>query len=581
MNDLSDGRPNPLIEAQEESLPAAVQRLTKTVHSLEERVSALEQHHPRRESLPLRTVVSGDVPAPMRAAISQDAGLFSLLGKAMLAIAGAYLLRALVQSGALPRAPLVSLAIAYAFFWLVPARRAKSGAASLAWAATSAIILLPMVWELTLRFATLPASLTAAVLAAYGLAAIGIAWKHHFTEVAWVTEIAASLAAVALAVATRSFPPFLIVLLLIAAAGEFAAARHRTLSVRLPVAAAADFALFAMIWIYSGPAASRAEYPPVSSALLLGFAPALLLIFAGSACVQTLLLDRRISFFEIVQTLVAFLLTVWTMLASWSGPGARLLGLVCLAGAGVGYILVFAGFDRAEIQRNYHVYATGSLGLLLVGCWLGLPEAWTPLALGGLAVAATVFGVRTAHRTLQFHGLSCLLVAAVASHLLTWAAQALAGSLPAPPTLTIFLVAAAALLCYFVVVRTADPAWSSRALKLLSAALALSAVAALLIRGLVRIVAGAAPGAQHIALLRTIAGCALVLLLAWSGSRWERREQVWLAWASVICLAGKLLIEDLRHGHLGFAAASIFVYAVTLLAMPRLIRPRPGTAHHP
>jgi hypothetical protein len=33
----------------------------------------------------------------------------------------------------------------------------------------------------------------------------------------------------------------------------------------------------------------------------------------------------------------------------------------------------------------------------------------------------------------------------------------------------------------------------------------------------------------------------------------------------------KLVFEDLRHGHLGFLAASIGIVAITLIAVPRVV----------
>jgi hypothetical protein len=87
----------------------------------------------------------------------------------MLGIAGAYLLRALAESTALPRLPVIAVSIVYAFLWLVPAVRvpAKAWFASVVWAATSALILVPMLWELTLRFRILPSTVTAAILSAF------------------------------------------------------------------------------------------------------------------------------------------------------------------------------------------------------------------------------------------------------------------------------------------------------------------------------------------------------------------------------------------------------------------------------
>jgi hypothetical protein len=218
----------------------------------------------------------------------------------------------------------------------------KAWFASAAWACTSALILVPMLWELTLRFRFLPSAITAAILCAYVIAASALAWKRHFTAVASVADAAASLAALLLAIATRDLVPFLVALLVIAIVGEIAAARHRTLRVRPLVAAVADLAVFALIWIYSAPAASHADYPAIAAPALLVFAPALLLIYAASAATQTMLLRRGISFFETAQALIAALLAVWTILAFRPGHGAVVLGVLCLIAAAAGYAVAFA-----------------------------------------------------------------------------------------------------------------------------------------------------------------------------------------------------------------------------------------------
>lgn len=558
-------------------LSESVEQLLDRVATLERRVAAMEQNRRAAEvrESPARVAVAGEATA-----LPRETGVFSILGKAMLAVAGAYLLRALAESSGLPRMPLVVVALAYAFLWLVPATRAKAWLPSLAWAGTSAVILLPMLWELTLRFAILPNSVAAGVLAAFVIAASALAWRHHFAEIAWVAEATASVAAVVLAMATRDLTPYLAALLAIAAAGEIAAARHRTLRVRPVVAAAADLLVFALIWIYSSPAATRTEYPAIGAALLLAFAPLLLFLYAASASTQTLVLNRRISFFETAQTLAAFLLTVWGLLVFWSGPGAHLLGLLCLVAAAAGYGVAFIGFDRAPSQRNFHVYATGSLALLLGGCWLYLPAGWLAPVLTVLALAATLAGVRAGRRTLEFHGLACLCAAAFSSGLLLWAVHALAGRFPASPAWMVYVVAAAAMFGYAAVSGRSQDGRAARLLRLLHAALALSAAAALLVWGLVSVTVGSVPAPEHVAVVRTLTGCTLTMLLAWAGSRQQRHELVWLAWTSLACMAGKLLFEDLRHGHLGFTAASIFVYAVTLLAVPRLVRVKAGTARH-
>lgn len=563
------------------NLSDAVAQLTETVIDLQRRVSALELPRTAAPALPaLPTPLSTALPAAS-ASTAYESRVFSVLGKAMLGIAGAYLLRALAESTALPRLPVVAVSIVYAFLWLVPAIRvpAKTWFASVTWSLTSALILIPMLWELTLRFRILPGAVTAAILCAFVISAFALGWKRHFTEVVWVADTATSIAALVLAIATRDLVPFLSALLLIAIAGEIAAARHRTLRVRPLVAATADLALFALVWIYSGPSASRPDYPLIAIGLLLAFAPALLLIYAASAAAQTLLLRRGISVFEIVQTLIAALLTVWTILAFWPGHGLVVLGVLCLMASAAGYAVAFAWFDRLHAQRNYHVYATGSLALLLAGSFLSLSPGWLPLCLGCTAVLSILVGTRALRRTLQFQALAFLAAAAFSSGLLAFVLRALANDFPPSPGWIVSLTAVCVVVCYAAVARPGEEPWSARVLRLLFAALAVASAAALLVWTSVRLTAsGAAPAAEYLAVLRTLVCCATALVLAWCGSRWQRGELVWLAWTTLGLIAFKLLFEDLRHGHLGFTAASIFLYAITILFVPRLVHSRSKSA---
>jgi predicted tellurium resistance membrane protein TerC len=45
-----------------------------------------------------------------------------------------------------------------------------------------------------------------------------------------------------------------------------------------------------------------------------------------------------------------------------------------------------------------------------------------------------------------------------------------------------------------------------------------------------------------------------------------------IGYGILVLLAVKLVIEDLRHGHLVFIAGSIFLFAITLIMVPRVAR---------
>jgi hypothetical protein len=560
----------------DELLPDALARLSATVETLERRVYALEHPASSHQSSPateeihsVASPIARPLPSP------QAGGVFSIVGKAMLGIAGAYLLRAMAESTTFPRAAVVAIAIAYAAMWLVAATRVKTEArfASIAYAATSVLILVPMLWELTLRFSVFPAAMAASVLAAFVVTSFVLAWSRHFAAVIWVTTAVGSTAALIMAVATHDLPPFIVAILVMAGACEYAAPRNHRSAIRLWVAASADISICALIYIASQPADSHLDYKMVSEWLLLTLSSMLLVLYGASATAQTMLRRHRITFFEGSQTLIAFLLAAWSILAFPSGSGAIALGMLCWISSAVGYALVFARFDGTTELRNFHVYAAGSAALFLVGVYLSLPPIWLVLVLAMAAIVTTILGVRTEHLTLEFHGLVFLWAAAFSSSLLLYIAHAFAGTVPASPSALILIVAAASVVSYAVERRFQADQWQHYFLDVLSAILAVGATEALLVYALVRLTQVAiSPGASHVAVIRTLTTCSLALALAYAGSRWERKELGWLAYGALVFVASKLVFEDMRHGHLGFTAASIFLYAITLLSVPRLVR---------
>ena len=557
-------------------LPDDITRLAARLQALERRVEVLE--HPSQPSI----AVAALEPMPSRAAQDGEAlpsalagGAFPVVGKALLGIAGAYLLRAVAESTSLPKLGVAAVAIAYAVFWLVWATRAPAGAwfASAIYACTSALILAPMLWELTLRFNVLPAAATAGVLGAYVFAASALAWKRNLAPVAWVANAAAAPLALALSIATHTLVPFIAALLAMVLIGEYAAARDRGLGVRLLVAASADVAVWALIFIYSSPQTTRAEYPPLGTWALLAPGCALFLIYGTSVAVKTALLRQRVTTFETIQTMIAFLLAASSLLSFESRGGATALGVFCLLLSAAGYAAVFTVFDRIPERRNYRVFSAWSAALFLSGCVLCLPPLWMAASLGAAAVAAAFLGTRLSRPALEFHGLAYLLAASIASGLLQYAFRALAGTLPGAPAMGICLISACAAFCY-AAGKTGQPErWTARVMPVASATLAVGAGAAMVVEGLMGLLAlSMNPAPHHLAFIRTLTLCAAALALAFSGAHGRRMELTRIGYATLVLVAAKLVSEDLRQGHLEFVAASIFLFAVTLIAVPRIAR---------
>lgn len=558
-----------------DELPEVLTRINTRLDALENRVALLE--HPSDASAALPAPSPLELPSPAAIASStftHSGATFAVLGRAMLGIAGAYVLRAVAESGSFPKLAAVALAIAYAGTWLIGAVRVPAGQwfASTTYAGTSALILVPMLWELTLRFKFLTPSVSACVLAAFVLGAHALAWKRDLISIVWVADLAAAIAAVALLIATHDMQPFLAALLLLALVAEFAACRERWLSVRPIIAIAADLAAWTLLYTYSNPDRNLADYAGLSATALLAPAIALFLIYGASIALRTILRRRTITFFEGVQAMVAFALAAGAIFHFAPPIGARLFAALCLALSVAGYATIFV-FRRITIHRNLRAYATWSLALFLLGSYLCLPPPWLASVLGAAAILAVSTASGASRLTLAFHGLVYLFAAAFASGLLQYAAHAVAGAFPPPPGEITWMIAAAIILGYAIGGQIEDKQWQPQLFHTLSAALAVGAAAAILVSTLVWLTATViTPGAPHVAVIRTLTACALALALSWLGPRWNRTELVWLAYATIAAVAAKLLFEDLRQGHPEFIAASIFLYAVTLILVPQIVR---------
>jgi hypothetical protein len=271
--------------------------------------------------------------------------------------------------------------------------------------------------------------------------------------------------------------------------------------------------------------------------------------------------------------MIAFLLAACSVVYFGPPAAATALGIFCIVLSGAGYTAAFVHFDRAQQQRNYLVFATWSAALFLFGSLLCLSPHWQTPWLSAAAVAATFAGARLRRLALELHGLVFLLAAAAISGLLNNVFSALAGTLPGAPGWSIYLVATCTVLCYAAIKPCPGESPKQQVLSIAFAALAIGAAAALLVHGLVGLIAlKVIPEPHHLAFIRTFTVCAAAIALAFSGSHWRRIELTWIGYATLALLAVKLVLEDLRQGHLAFIAASIFLFAITLIVVPRVAR---------
>lgn len=550
-------------------LPGALDQITTRLSVLERRVSALE--HPAEQ--PVTPTLAPSVSQPAQPPVANASGAFSILGRALLGIAGAYLLRALEESGSLPRLPIVWLALLYAFLWLAFAAhvRDRGWSASITYACTSALILAPMLWELTLRFTVFPASLTAAVLAAYAVLASLIARGRP--AVIAVAHIACACVALALAAAAPSQIPFLLLILLLVGLNEAAALRDHPTAARIPVALIADLSIWLLVYLtMTSPGAGTASGFLSRAALLLpGFV--LFALAAAATALRTLAQHRVITAFDVCQTTLTFFLAAVAWRAFGPPAAPFVFGCFCLVLSIAAYAAFLSRAGSAAGWRTLRVYAAWSAILLLVGGWLALPAPALTVLLSMLAVGALLLSIRRSDALLHIHAILFLLAAAIASSLPAYVYHAFAAFPSAAPSWSLWTVALAAAYCSSAGLQNT----SGRAhliVRILATLLVLGFATAAAVSGLVALLAlNLPPQAHHLAFIRTLILCAAAALLAYTGARWPRVELTRISYAVLALLTVKLLLEDLRHGHLVYLAASIFLFALTLIAVPRISRP--------
>lgn len=378
-----------------------LRRLAARVQALEERLALASPAVPA--SLPSRDregTLGSAVAAP-----APSADLLPTLGRALLALAAAYLLRALVEAGTIPARPGVAIGILYALGWLVWAARtpAEHRLEAALHSLTSALILAPLLWEAALRFQTVAPWPAALILLGFTLFGLAISWRKDLLIVATISTLAGLLTAGALLIATRDIVPFVSVFLAVAAAVEISACLDHWLSDRWVAAAAADLAVLLATWLVTNARGLPESYAPVPHVWLVGAQVALLGIYLASIIVRTLLRHFQFTAFETMQCVAAFVISV--------GGGLRLspaMPVVAVACGAACYVVAFALLARG---RNFYTYSTFGLLLAVAGSRILLTGPAAAAAWAALSIAGAWSGCATLHA----HALVYLLLALAAA----------------------------------------------------------------------------------------------------------------------------------------------------------------------
>lgn len=566
-------------------LESQVEELTRALDEVSERLAALESRPaPAPEAREAaawaelgRAVRSGVGERP----VAEGGGPLALLGRTLIVLGGAFLFRALTESGAVPAVVGIALGFLYALVWLVFADRAAARGRRLSASfhgAAFVVIAPPLAWEAASRFHVLSAEGSAAALVAVTALALGLARRRGLQVVAWMASLGAVLAAWALMGSVEPILPAVLVLILVRTADDWLAALAGWWALPWVSAGLVDLTVGFVVMraLLGEEPTSRGKLAVVLALFVLG---------AGSVAVRAFEAGWRARRFELVQAAMATLIGYGAALRLVRElPGAPLavgLGSLVIGAACLAMALDLLGRRPA---RRHAFFLFGALGLVLVlgGTSLVLPAAGRSVLWVALAVATVWLASRHDSVTLGFHAGVYLVAAAVSSGLLVASSYALwapAGT-PWPPVAAVaWLVLAVAAAVATFELPTTSPYWGPAAalpgLVLLAALVWLAAGS--LLRVVIPAVAGE-PGAGAspalVAGVRTFVFAASALLLALASHVRRFRAARWLVFAVLATGGVKLVVEDFRVAGAAELFVALALYGGALIAAPRLARHR-------
>jgi hypothetical protein len=544
------------------SLPHEPDDADRRLQALEQRVARIEDH-------------LGLAAAPAQAPVSQESALAAfregasavpILGRMLLGLAGAYVLRALTDARTVPHNVGVFAAILYAILWLVwaartsAARRAQAALYSL----TSALVLGPLLWEATIRLHVLSPRTCSAVLFVFTVFGLIVSWRKNLLIVATTATLTGVLTSIALLLGTDDVMPFLFVLLAIAAAVEVSACFEHWLNERWLTAAAADLAVLLATYLVTNANGLPDSYAPIPRGALLASQMALLAIYFSSTLFRTLLRGHSLNIFETAQLALAFLIAIGGGLRLGADPHILAgMAIVSLSSAAACYWLALA-----ERGRNFVIYSAYGFLLSIAGTLIALSypvsaAIWSVLAIACLAGGR--FG-------LSWYAVLYLLSALVASEAFNDATRSILGGADTHVALvpvlsaTIFAVAS-----YLLALRNSP----NRILHAIFAGFAfwlLAGTAAAVLTGAYHQFFGAVAPHAYCATLRTgvLAGGAVGL--AFAVLAWKRAELRPLIYVAMGFGAYRLLFLDLRQDVKPALVLSLLAYGAALMFLPRLMQ---------
>jgi len=568
------------VEAAESKLLAAeIARQAERIAGLEARVQTLE-----KPFVGARTDEPGELHPPARIVATPNVwmvGLPALVGRTIMVLGGAFFLRALTDTGALPAGTGVAVGIAYALAWVAMGdRAARAGRApdATAHGLATTLIAFPLVWETTTRFGLLSPTLAAFTLTAVAGIVLFVAWLRRLGLLAWIVTLASTMTGVALLFATKSLPLFSVALCVLAVASLAASFHRKWYGLRWPGAIALDLLVILAMYLIG-----KTNYEWLRPLELAAVQLLMAVAYLGIIGVRTIVLGHPTREFGIVQSSIVLaigfegarrVLGPEHVLAGTFGPVALLLAVTC-------YTAAFARFERDPDQSaNWTWYLTLGTLLAVYSAALLVEGYVVGLLYGILALAGAYLSRPDERSALRWNTMAVAMASAIGSGIAGGAYMAFFAADPLhwlrlPPAVW---GTAALCLAAWILSRWPRPA-SDQALDRTLPGLALLVVAAIgvgsalvaLIAPRVSAVGTPAADAGTLAVLRTAIVCASSLVFAGLSRLRRHPELVWTAYGALGAAACKIAIDDLPNGRPMTIFMSFILFGGAMIVAPRLV----------
>jgi len=516
--------------------------------------------------------------------------IISFIGRSLVVLGGAFLLRWLTQSGILPQSVGSVIGMIYALLWIAMADiKAGHGQrySAVFHGVTGALIALPLLVEATTKFHYLTATLSAILLPAFIILGLVVAGRRNLRSLAWLVTLPAIPLAFLLARQTGTTTPFLISLLILGFVTLWLGyLRHWHVLATL-VAGAVNIGMARMVIEMAVTSKRIPAEQQVSQWEALALLFGLIALYFGSYCFRVFKRKRTITRLEIGQTLAVVLIGLGGALIVINASGSSMLplGIICLVLSIASYTAAYGLLPRRDPnRRNFLFYTLLALAMVLLGCEMSLERSTAAIVFTAIALMSGVLANRISSPILFLHGAAYLIAAILRSGLLEATFHGFVGSsaqlgewISVP---VLFALVLTTLYPWFPrpEIRSIDSYLGRRSVDILRF------VTVFAWGGfLVSLLAQLSPQGEDTESYRRFLACSrtgvLALsatLLAWYSHRKRLRNLAWLVYAILLVGAIKILFEDIAVGGAATLFLSFGMYGGTLILAPRLLH---RTAH--